>query len=105
MKKLAITFGTILLVVGCFAFFPASQAQSRSPAPTIVTFNVPGAGTGPFQGTLVTAVNAAGARSTFSSNINPAGTIAGDFTDANDVHHGFVRAFDGTFTTFDAPGA
>ncbi len=183
MKRLNITFGTILFVLSRFAFSPASQAQSLSPAPTIVTFNVPGAGTGPFQGTIVTAVNATGdivgyyvdasdgahgfvrakngtfttfnvpgdaftlaysinpvgsvtglygdpatglrrgyLRSkhgtfttfdapgvgpygTFSSNINPAGTIAGDFGDANNVHHGFVRASNGSFTTFDAPGA
>jgi hypothetical protein len=27
MKKLSITFGTILLVIGCFAFSPAAKAD------------------------------------------------------------------------------
>src|SRR6516164_7311412 len=57
----------------------------------IITFDAPGAGTGPFQGTLAFA-------------INPAGTIAGHYFDSNPVTHGFVRATDGTFTIFDAPG-
>src|SRR5262249_33529009 len=56
------------------------------------TFHAPGAGTGPFQGT-------------FAYAINPAGAIAGIVHDASDVRHGFVRAPDGTFTTFDGPGA
>jgi hypothetical protein len=59
---------------------------------TITTFDAPGAGTGPRQGTLC-----------FS--INLAGVIAGEYVDGNDVLHGFVRATDGTITTFDAPGA
>jgi hypothetical protein len=64
----------------------------RVPNGTITTFDAPGAGTGPFQGT-------------FPFNINPAGTIAGDYTDASGVAHGFVRAPGGIITTFDAPGA
>ena len=31
--------------------------------------------------------------------------IAGDYADASFVFHGFVRAADGTITSFDAPGA
>ena len=31
--------------------------------------------------------------------------IAGYYIDSNFVYHGFLRALDGTFTTFDAPGA
>ena len=34
-----------------------------------------------------------------------AGTITGSYTDANNAGHGFLRARDGTFTTFDPPGA
>ena len=34
-----------------------------------------------------------------------AGTIAGFYLDASCVFHGFLRARDGTITTFDAPGA
>ena len=59
---------------------------------TITTFDAPGAGTGPFQGTI-------------AQGINPAGVIAGNHIDASNVVHGFVRANDGTITTFDAPGA
>jgi hypothetical protein len=62
---------------------------------SFTTFDVPGAGgvgTGPYPGTL-------------ASFINPAGTIAGLYTDANYAAHGFVRTSDGTIATFDAPGA
>jgi len=58
----------------------------------IITFDAPGAGTGPGQGTL-------------AGNINASGAITGWYIDTNDVSHGFVRAMDGTFTTFDSPGA
>src|SRR5215475_1805704 len=61
-------------------------------AQTITTFDAPGAGTGPNQGT-------------YAFNINPSGTIIGFMRDANDVRHGFVRSQDGSFTIFDAPGA
>jgi hypothetical protein len=37
--------------------------------------------------------------------INRTGTIAGEYVDASNVLHGFVRACDGTITTFDASGA
>jgi len=62
---------------------------------SFTTFDVPGAGgagTGPYPGTL-------------ASFINPAGAITGLYTDTNYAAHGFVRAPDGTITTFDAPGA
>ena len=61
-------------------------------AQTITTFDAPGAGTGPFQGT-------------YALDIDPSGTTIGFFRDANDVRHGFIRSKDGTFTIFDAPGA
>src|SRR5207249_9261781 len=57
----------------------------------IITFDAPGAGTGPQQGTLTYV-------------INDRGTIAGYYFDSKTVTHGFVHATDGTFTTFDAPG-
>jgi flagellar hook capping protein FlgD len=41
----------------------------------------------------------------FPTSINSAGAVTGVFQDAGNVGHGFVRAEDGTFTTFDAPGA
>src|SRR6266496_3367515 len=62
------------------------------PEPAITTFDAPGAGTGPGQGTLPFA-------------INPAGTVLGYFIDAGDARHGFLRTPDGAITTFDAPGA
>ena len=95
--------GTIVFSVDCLNPAGAISATSldasdvfhgvlRAPDGTMTTFDVPGAGTGPFQGTL-----------TFG--INQAGTIEGDYVDPSDVTHGFVRASDGTITTFDVPGA
>ena len=66
---------------------PAVQAASAQQHPTIITFDPPGSVT------------------TLSFAINPAGAITGAFIDASGVLHGFLRAPDGTFTTFDAPGA
>ena len=64
----------------------------RAPDGTITTFDVPGAGTGPGQGTVPETINASGA-------------ITGWDIDANDVSHGFLRAPDGTISaTFDVPG-
>jgi len=37
--------------------------------------------------------------------INPAGEITGEFNDAGDRNHGFLRATDSTVTTFDVPAA
>ena len=69
----------------------SANANERKTA--IITFDAPGAGTGgPFQGTLV-------------AGITPAGVITGGFLDANEVEHTYLRFPDGTFTTFDAPGA
>ena len=69
-----------------FGNMPLSQ-----PPPAIITFDAPGAGVGPFEGTLTYV-------------INDRGTIAGDHFDSNSITHGFVRATNGTFSTFDAPG-
>src|SRR4029077_19277380 len=69
-----------------------SNTPLLRPQPTIITFDAPGAGTGPFLGTYPLA-------------INPAGVIAGQVVDANNVIHGFVRDANGAITTFDAPDA
>jgi hypothetical protein len=37
--------------------------------------------------------------------INPAGAVTGFYSDASGAQHGFLRDRDGTFATFDAPGA
>jgi hypothetical protein len=55
-----------------------SNATSASLQFTIDTFDVPGAGTSPGQGTIPYA-------------INPAGTIMGYYVDPNDAYHGFLR--------------
>ena len=44
---------------------------------TYITFDVPGAGTGAFQGTV-------------PLNFNPAGAIVGTYFDASNVSHGFL---------------
>jgi hypothetical protein len=60
------------------------------------TFEAPGAGTGPSQGT--------GCPGCFAG-LNQFGAIAGIYTDSNTVYHGFLRTPDGNFTSFNAPGA
>ena len=55
-------------------------------AQTVTTFDAPGAGTGPFQGT-------------YATNL-PSRTIIGFSRDANDVRHGFVPSQGGSFTIF-----
>src|SRR5438034_143759 len=81
--------GTIVFSVDCLNPAGAISATSldannvfhgvlRAPDGTMTTFDAPGAGTGPFQGTL-----------TFG--INQAGTIEGDYVDPSDVTHGFVQ--------------
>jgi hypothetical protein len=60
------------------------------------TFEAPGAGTGPLQGT--------GCPGCFAG-LNDFGAIAGIYTDSNTVYHGFVRTPNGKFTSFDAPDA
>src|SRR6476660_6205636 len=61
---------------------------------TITSFDAPGADhtPGSFNGT-------------FGVGLTPNGEIEGVFVDVNGVLHGFVRSSQGTFTTYDAPGA
>jgi hypothetical protein len=49
--------------------------------------------------------DAPGAVSTFVHGINNSGTVAGSYSDASNITHGFIRSASGEFTTFDAPGA
>lgn len=67
----------------------------RDPDGAVITFDVPGAGTGSGQGTVPN----------FTDCLTPAGAVAGYYMDASGGNHGFVRASDGTITTFDVPGA
>ena len=71
-----------------------SHGYLRAPDGTFTTFDVPGAGTGAFQGTGL-----------FGVGINAVGAIAGTYTDASNVVHGFLRTRDGTITTYDPPGS
>jgi hypothetical protein len=68
----------------------------RSPDGKFTVFDDPNAGTGSYQGTGCPGC---------SPGLNDWGAIAGTYIDANSVQHGFLRSFDGKFTTFDAPGA
>jgi hypothetical protein len=60
------------------------------------TFDVPEAGTGSYQGTGCPGCEL---------GLNQLGAIAGIYSDANSVNHGFLRSANGKITTFDAPGA
>jgi hypothetical protein len=60
--------------------------------PTIITYDAPGAGTGPGQGT-------------FAAYVNDWGVITGSYVDSNGLSHGYLRYPDGGFASFDAPGA
>lgn len=66
----------------------------RSPEGAFATFDAPGAGSG--AGTY---------QGTFPTSVSPKGEIVGTYTDSNYAAHGFLRASDGTITTYDAPGA
>jgi hypothetical protein len=68
----------------------------RSAGGKLTTYQVPGAGSGPYQGTGCPGC---------SIGLNASGTIAGIFTDTNNVFHGFLRTPEGEFTKFDAPNA
>jgi uncharacterized membrane protein len=59
---------------------------------SFTSFDAPGAGTGAFQGTHANA-------------INDSGVITGGYTDSSGKSHGYVRAVDGTITTFDSPSS
>ena len=83
-RKLQLVPAAIILV--------ALAISNPTSAQTITTFDAPGAGTGPGQGT-------------YALNIGPSGTIIGFSRDANNARHGFIRSKDGSFTIFDAPGA
>jgi hypothetical protein len=66
----------------------SSDLAKNDQSGTYITFDVPGAVNG-----------------TYPQAINPAGTVTGNYSDADFVTHGFLRSLDGTITTFDIPGA
>lgn len=68
----------------------------RIPDGKLTTFDVPSAGTGSYQGTGCPGC---------ALGLNQLGAIAGIYSDANSVNHGFLRSPDGKLTTFDVPSA
>jgi hypothetical protein len=82
----------------------------RAPKGTIATFDVPCAAPAPgnpcIPGATYTAGWNGGPPGLPASPINEAGAITGYYYDSTiGGNHGFLRKPDGTFTTFDAPGA
>lgn len=77
----------------------------RSSNGNIKTFDAPGAGNLSVPGFMPTPAGILGGQGTYPFSINPAGAIAGYYADSNNVVHGFVRAPDSTFVTFDVQGA
>ena len=68
----------------------------RSHDGKLTVFDAPGAGTGTYQGTGCPGCN---------SGLNRWGAIAGTYTDANYVSHGYLRSPDGTIVSFDPSGS
>jgi hypothetical protein len=139
MKRISILL-LVFFTGFVLAAWPQAQAQWKH-TPEIVTFDAPGAGTGPGQGTIPFGIDSRGAiigwyvdasnvnhgflrdpedaittfdvpaagigayQGTVALATNPAGAVTGMYFDANCLYHGFLRDPDGTITTFDAPGA
>jgi len=88
MKRSAVLF---LALAACLV--PAAWPQGRTNQQAgIITFDVPGAGTGAGQGTS-------------PIGIIQGGWVMGSFIDARNVSHGFLRTPFGAIVSFDAPGA
>jgi hypothetical protein len=81
-----------VLILSLLLCASALTVPANAQQPTIITFDVPGAGTAPGQGT-------------FGIAVNPEGAIAGYYFDVNYAVHGFVRGSNGAITEFDAAGA
>jgi hypothetical protein len=92
MKFRTSSLSTAVIIFGALAISSHPAAQNVNSE--IVSFDAPGADT-----------TAGSGNGTFASGVNEAGAIAGHFTDANHVSHGFLRSPDGGFNAFDAPGA
>jgi hypothetical protein len=84
--NLAGTFKTLLsAAIICFGLFVSAAFAADSAR--IVSFDVPGSIT------------------TYALGITSAGVVVGDYTDTNNVLHGFTYDTSGNFVTLDAPGA
>jgi hypothetical protein len=83
----------------CFALCALTMTIAASAGqPRFITFDAPGAGTGPNQGTGCFFYDC-------YALINNLGEITGYYLDTNNVYHGFVRSPEGQITAFEAPGA
>jgi hypothetical protein len=87
---------TFLIAVTLFGVLATPvRVTAQNARSKIISFDAPGAGT-----------TAGSGFGTFPESINKAGAIAGRFTDANGLYHGFLRSPGGDeIITFDAPGA
>jgi hypothetical protein len=92
VRKGTLTLSLALCTLGLCLIASAQQLS-------FVTFDAPGAGTAQSQGTGCFAYTDC------SVIINNFGAVTGYYLDANNVFHGFVRSPQGSFTTFEAPGA
>src|SRR5579863_9986993 len=83
-----------LMLFNVAVFVVLSVSSTLAQNPSITSFDAPGADLNPgdFNGT-------------YASGINVWGVITGSYQDTNSTYHGFVRGPEGTFTTFEAPGA
>jgi probable HAF family extracellular repeat protein len=59
---------------------------------------------GPAEAATFTSIDPPGAVTTYATAINDQGVVTGSFVDSANAIHGFVRATDGSFTTFDLDG-
>jgi uncharacterized membrane protein len=71
----------------------------------LITFDAPGAGTVPNLYFKSTPAGTYGGQGTYAMSINPEGAITGSYIDETNLGHGFLRAPDGKFTSFDDPDA
>jgi hypothetical protein len=69
----------------------------RSPSGEFTTFDAPGAGNGPYQGT--------GCFSDCPVSLNDWGAITGIYIDGNNIYHGYIRSPQGKIKTIDPEGS
>jgi hypothetical protein len=74
----------------------AQHGLIRSSGGKLTVFDVPGLGSGTYQGTGCPGCNL---------GVNFFGEIAGIYSDSNNTFHGFLHSPAGKFTTFDVPNA
>jgi hypothetical protein len=89
MKK-QIWFPLFALILFVSALSQRAEAQAK-----IIVFDVPGSScpTSKYFSCI------------YLAGVDAQGTVTGDYTDAKGVGHGFYRLADGTFASFDPPGA